>query len=62
MISSLPRLRALLESDAAAAYAGDPAAKYLDETLFCYPGMTAIIHHRIAHELQVASRYRSFRV
>ena len=51
LISSLPRLRSLLEADAAAAYAGDPAAKYLDETLFCYPGMTAIIHHRIAHEL-----------
>lgn len=48
---SLPRLRALLALDAQAAYRGDPAAESVEETIFCYPGITAIACHRIAHEL-----------
>ncbi len=36
-----------------AAYEGDPAAHSVDEALFCYPGITAILHHRLAHELHV---------
>ncbi len=47
----LPAVRALLGSDARAAYEGDPAATSADEAVFCYPGITAVIHHRIAHEL-----------
>ncbi len=47
----LPEVRALLGSDARAAYEGDPAARSPDEALLCYPGLTAITHHRIAHEL-----------
>jgi serine O-acetyltransferase len=47
----LPVIRALLDSDLTAAYEGDPAATSLDEVLVCYPGMIAIIYHRIAHEL-----------
>lgn len=47
----LPTIRALLDSDLIAAYEGDPAATSLDEVLVCYPGMTAIIYHRIAHAL-----------
>jgi serine O-acetyltransferase len=47
----LPALKRLLESDIVAAYHGDPAAKNLDEILFCYPGITAITYHRIAHAL-----------
>jgi serine O-acetyltransferase len=47
----LPAVRALLVSDLKAAYAGDPAAKNYPEILLGYPGMTAIIHHRLAHEL-----------
>ncbi|HEY3499127.1 MAG TPA: serine O-acetyltransferase EpsC, partial [Polyangiaceae bacterium] len=53
VIGSLPRVRALLEADATAAYEGDPAARFVDETLFCYPGFRAITQHRIAHELHV---------
>ena len=34
-----------------AAYHGDPAAHSVDEVLLCYPGVVAIIHHRLAHEL-----------
>lgn len=47
----LPELRALLGGDALAAFEGDPAATSPDEAIFCYPGSTAIFHHRIAHEL-----------
>lgn len=34
-----------------AAFEGNPAAKDLDEIIFCYPGFKAITTHRIAHEL-----------
>ena len=47
----LPRVRRLLESDVHAAYEGDPAARSVDEVLVCYPGITAITHYRLAHEL-----------
>ncbi|MDO9103887.1 MAG: serine O-acetyltransferase EpsC [Methylovulum sp.] len=49
--AQLPAIRTLLDSDLVAAYEGDPAATSLDEVLVCYPGMTAIIYHRIAHAL-----------
>jgi serine O-acetyltransferase len=49
--AELPAVRELLDSDVRAAYDGDPAAGSLDETLFCYPGVTAITHHRLAHVL-----------
>jgi serine O-acetyltransferase len=47
----LPRIRALLDSDIRAAFDGDPAAKSLDEVVFCYPGIAAMIRHRVAHQL-----------
>ncbi|HEY6528639.1 MAG TPA: serine O-acetyltransferase EpsC [Cellvibrionaceae bacterium] len=47
----LPELRRLLDMDVQAAFNGDPAARSFDEVLLCYPGITAIIHHRLAHEL-----------
>lgn len=47
----LPCIRSLLESDIQAAYEGDPAARSIDEVLVCYPGITAITHYRLAHEL-----------
>lgn len=46
---SLPALRRLLDSDVMAAFHGDPAARTVDEVLLCYPGIIAMIHHRIAH-------------
>ena len=49
--SALPGLRALLDSDVLAAFHGDPAARSVDEVLLCYPGIQAMIHHRLAHEL-----------
>jgi serine O-acetyltransferase len=50
-LERLPHVRALLESDVRAAYDGDPAATFIDETLLCYPGVAAIAQHRLAHEL-----------
>src|SRR5574340_1468540 len=47
----LPHIRRVLESDIQAAYEGDPAARSIDEVLVCYPGITAITHYRLAHEL-----------
>ncbi|NOZ13517.1 MAG: serine acetyltransferase [Acidobacteria bacterium] len=51
LISRLPEIRRLLATDALAAYQGDPAAKAVGETIFCYPSLRALTHHRIAHEL-----------
>lgn len=48
---ALPALRQLLDTDVLAAYHGDPAARSVDEVLLCYPGVVAIIHHRLAHHL-----------
>lgn len=48
---SLPSIRRLLDGDIDAAFTGDPAARSIDEILACYPGVTAVLHHRIAHEL-----------
>ena len=49
--AKLPKVRGLLETDILAAYRGDPAARNIDEVLFCYPGIVAIARHRLAHEL-----------
>jgi serine O-acetyltransferase len=47
----LPAIRRRLDGDIDAAFTGDPAARSVDEILACYPGVTAILHHRVAHEL-----------
>lgn len=52
LAASLPQIRGLLVSDLRAAFVGDPAAKSFPEILIGYPGMIAIIHHRLAHALQ----------
>lgn len=48
---ALPRLRSILDTDVLAAYHGDPAARSVDEVLLCYPGILAVIHHRLAHHM-----------
>ena len=48
---ALPGLRSILDTDVLAAYHGDPAARSVDEVLLCYPGILAVIHHRLAHHL-----------
>lgn len=52
-VARVPELRRLLALDVQAAYDGDPAARHIDETIFCYPGVDAIFSHRVAHELYV---------
>ncbi|MDR0214891.1 MAG: serine acetyltransferase [Comamonas sp.] len=47
----LPGLRKLLDVDVLAAFHGDPAAQSVDEVVLSYPGVLALIHHRIAHVL-----------
>lgn len=47
----IPAIRDALALDAQAAYDGDPAAKGIDEILYCYPGFYAVMVYRIAHEL-----------
>lgn len=49
--AALPGLRRTLDVDIQAAFQGDPAARSVDEVLLCYPGVLAIIHHRLAHTL-----------
>lgn len=50
-LQEIPDIRRLLDCDAQAAYDGDPAAKSIDEIVFCYPGLEAITIHRLAHAL-----------
>lgn len=47
----LPKIRRLLDADVEAAFRGDPAARSVDEVLLCYPGIQAMILHRLAHSL-----------
>lgn len=49
--TQLPNIRRILDADVVAAFQGDPAAHSVDEVLLCYPGILAIIYHRIAHIL-----------
>ena len=47
----IPSVRALLKTDVEAAYAGDPAARSLEEIVLAYPGLEAIAIQRAAHLL-----------
>jgi len=47
----IPVIRKMLALDARAGYDGDPAAKNIEEVIYCYPGFRAITIYRLAHEL-----------
>ncbi|EQA4051327.1 serine O-acetyltransferase EpsC [Klebsiella variicola] len=47
----LPVIRQRLDGDILAAYQGDPSARSMDDVLLCYPGIHAVMHYRLAHEL-----------
>lgn len=49
--AQLPRIYEMLESDVQAAFEGDPSAHSTEEVLLSFPGIKAVIHHRIAHAL-----------
>ena len=50
-LARMPAIREALAMDAQAAYDGDPAAKSIEEVIYCYPGFYAVTVYRIAHEL-----------
>ncbi len=50
-LSTIPAVRALVQTDLQAAYDGDPAASGKEEIIFSYPGLFAITVYRLAHEL-----------
>ena len=50
-LGKLPPLRDLLNTDAEAAFQGDPAALSKDEVIVAYPFIEAIAVQRLAHEL-----------
>ncbi len=47
----LPNIASLLDSDAAAAFQGDPAAYSKEEVIITYPGFYAVCIYRLAHAL-----------
>ena len=50
-LQQIPAIRTSLMTDVQAAYDGDPACQNYDEVILCYPGLTAIMVHRLAHEI-----------
>lgn len=51
LIEAIPELRQKIQLDTIAAFNGDPAAKSNEEVILSYPGLEAIVVHRIAHFL-----------
>jgi len=52
-LASVSEVRRKLALDAQAAYDGDPAAKSIEEIIYCYPGFHAVTVYRVAHELHL---------
>lgn len=50
-LDELPALHTLMLLDAEALYAGDPAARSVDEVILAYPGFLAVALYRLAHAL-----------
>ncbi|MET0386671.1 MAG: serine O-acetyltransferase EpsC [Polyangiales bacterium] len=50
VLAQIPAIRELLSLDVRAAYRGDPSANSIEEIVFSYPAVLAIMAHRIAHE------------
>lgn len=51
LLNSLFEIKTTLQLDIEAAYEGDPAARSIMEVVMSYPGVQAIIVHRLAHVL-----------
>jgi serine O-acetyltransferase len=49
LLAKLPELRALLTLDVQALLDGDPAARGREEIILAYPGVRAVMGHRISH-------------
>ena len=50
-LNRLPEIRRLLADDVEASFDGDPASSSIAEIILSYPGIYAILIHRLAHEL-----------
>lgn len=50
-LAQFPELRAIIKTDVDAAYAGDPAARSVEEIILAYPCVLAISLQRLAHVL-----------
>jgi serine O-acetyltransferase len=53
LLGSVPGIRVRMDRDVKAAFRGDPAARSPEEVILSYPGVEAILVHRLAHELWV---------
>jgi len=51
LLAAIPALRDTLQDDVAAMLDGDPAAQSAEEVILAYPGVEAIVVHRLAHVL-----------
>ena len=49
----LPSIQTVIQQDVAAAVQGDPASRSPEEVMLAYPGIGALIIHRIAHQLWI---------
>jgi serine O-acetyltransferase len=56
-LDRLPAIRRTLKKDVEAAYKGDPAAKSYCEMIRSYPGLHAVLTHRVAHVLYERERF-----
>lgn len=54
VLAELADLRDMLRLDVAAAADNDPSLQHMDEAIFCFPGIRAMMVHRLAHELVLA--------
>jgi serine O-acetyltransferase len=54
LMRAVPELRRQLETDVVAAFDGDPAATSIEEIVFSYPSVEAVVAYRIAHHLHRA--------
>lgn len=50
-IGELPRIRSLVITDVEAVAQNDPAQKGIQEIVYCYPAVTAMLYYRSAHVL-----------
>ena len=50
-LSRIPRVRQMVQLDLEAFYEGDPAATSMEEIIYAYPGLFAVVVYRLAHEL-----------
>lgn len=53
LIEEIPDIRRKIQLDTIAAFKGDPAARSNEEIILSYPGLEAILVHRIAHFLYI---------